>query len=114
MRNITKTDEGTVAWLKPSGNSPVQKRKITRIWENANSYEFKYDRSQFADLKHMSYMHDGEGFSPETYRDVLSHWKITETIARYDQPLNFWREIKVSLIRGIHLIMERMEFNFKS
>ena len=107
MRNITKTDEGTVAWMKPSDNSPVQKRKILRIWEDADSYEFKYGGW------HVS-ITDKDGFSFSTYRDNLSSWKIAETISRYDQPLNFWRELKISLVRGIHLLMERIEFNFKN
>lgn len=90
MRNITKTDEGTIAWVKtanPFDKSAVQKRKITRIWEDADSYEFRYR---------------------------ISDWQIAETIARYDQPLNFWREIKIGAIRIVHLIFERLEFNFKN
>ena len=107
MRKITKTDEGTVAWMKSYDNSAIQKRKILRVWEDADSFEFKYGNWD-------SSIADKDGFSYSTYRDTLSQWKIAETIARYDKPLNFWREIKTALIRGIHLLMERMEFNLKS
>lgn len=115
MRNITKTDENTVVWLKSTRcRSAVQKVKIIRVWEDADSYEFKYDRSEYVGRPTYKFMHDEDGFSPDTYRDIISGHKITETIARYDKPLNFWREIKVMLIRGIHLLMERMEFNLKN
>lgn len=109
MRTITKTDEGTIVWMKPNSESesPVQKRKILRIWEDADSFEFKYGNWNAP-------IADEEGFSFSTYRDCLSGWKIAETISRYDQPLNFWREIKTALIRGIHLLMERMEFSLKN
>ena len=110
MRNITKTDEGTIVWAKPTNpydKSPVQKRKIIRVWEDADSYEFRYGNWD-------SCIADENGFSHTTYRDALSSWKIVETIARYDQPLSFWRELKIGAIRVVHLILERLEFNFKN
>lgn len=107
MRKITKTDENTVVWMKPDGNSAIQKRKILRVWEDADSFEFKYGNWD-------SPVADKDGFSYSTYRDVTSRWQIAETIARYDQPLNFCREIKIAAIRVIHLFMERMAFNLKN
>lgn len=110
MRNITKTDEGTVVWVKtvnPYDKSAVQKRKIVRVWEDADSYEFKYGDWEPP-------ICDSEGFSNTTYRALLSDFQIAETIARYNQPLDFWRELKISLIRVVHLVMERLEFNFKN
>lgn len=107
MRNITKTDEGTIVWAKSNCQSPVQKRKIIRVWEDADSYEFKYGDWEPA-------ICGSDGFSDTTYRDTLSRWKIAETIARYDQPLSFWRELKIGAIRVFHLILERLEFNFKN
>ena len=114
MRHITKTDEGTAAWMKPSGpNSPVMLRKIVKVWEDADSYEYKSDRRHYLNNGKYSFMHDGEGWSEEVFQDVTSRWKIAETVSRYNQPLSFWREIKLAAIRGIHLLLERMEFNLK-
>ena len=114
MRNITKTDEGIAAWMKPSGpNSPVMLRKIVKVWEDADSYQYKSDSRHYLNNSKYSFMHDGEGWSEEVFQDVTSRWKIAETVSRYNQPLSFWREIKLAAIRGIHLFMERMEFNFK-
>ncbi len=108
MRNITKTDEGTIVWAKPiNDRSPVQKRKIIRVWEDADSYEFRYGNWEPA-------ICDPDGFSNTVHRSVLSEWKIAETIARYDKPLSFWRELKIGAIRVVHLILERLEFNFKN
>lgn len=83
MRNITKTDEETIVWGKPNRKSTVQKRKIIRVWKDADSY----------DLKH-----------------CWDHYLGNE----YDQPLSFWRELKIGAIRVVHLILERLEFNFKN
>jgi len=107
MRKITKSDEGAVVWVKPNSRSAIQKRKILRVWEDADSYEFKYGNWE-------SSIADKDGFSHSTYRDITSHWQIAETISRYDQPLDFWREIKIGAIRMVHLIMERLEFNLKN
>jgi len=110
MRNITKTDEGTIVWVKttnPYDKSAVQKRKIIRVWEDADSYEFKYGNWEPA-------ICGPDGFSDTTYHSPLSDWQIAETIARYDQPLSFWRELKIASVRLVHLIMERLEFNFKN
>lgn len=110
MRNIAKTDEGTVAWVKPTNKydkSAVLKVKILRVWEDADSLEFRYGNWSGC-------IADKDGFSLTTYRHPASEWQIAETISRYNQPLSFWRELKISLIRGIHLLMERMEFNFKN
>ena len=110
MRNITKSDEGTIVWAKPcfpNDQSPVQKRKILRVWEDADSYEFKYGDWAPA-------ICGSDGFSKKAYCSSLSGWKIAETIARYDQPLNFWREVKIAVIRAIRLLMERLEFNLKN
>jgi len=115
MRNITKADEGTVVWMKPSNpNSSVMLRKIVRVWEDADSYQYKSDRKQYIGDNKSSFMHDGEGWSKEVFEDTISRWQIAETIARYDQPLNFWREIKIAVIRLVHLTMERFEFNLKN
>lgn len=110
MRNITKTDEGTIVWVKPTNpydKSPVQKRKIIRVWEDADSYEFRYGDWE-------PIICGPDGFSDRTYRDISSSWKTVETIARYDQPLSFWRELKIGAIRVVHSILERFEFNFKN
>ncbi len=113
MKNITKTDEGTVVWAKPKSGA-VQKRKIIRVWEDADSYEFKYCWDHYLGNDGLKFMIDNDGFSRQSYQDVASNWKIAETIARYDQPLSFWRELKIVAIRVVHLILERLEFNFKN
>lgn len=107
MIPFSKSHEGCVVWVKPNSFGAVQKRKILKIWEDADSYEFKYGNWSEC-------IADKDGFSKTVYRDVLSHWKVTEVLTRYDKPLNFWREIKFAVIRTIHLILERIEFNLKN
>lgn len=107
MTKLSKTHEGCTVWVKPNSFSPVQKRKILKVWEDADSYEFKYGNWDES-------IADKDGFSKSTYRDVLSHWQVTEVLARYDKPLNFWREIKIAAIRVVHLVLERLEFNMKN
>lgn len=41
MIPLSKIHEGCVVEVK-SFNSAVQKRKIIKVWEDADSYEFKY------------------------------------------------------------------------
>ena len=107
MTPLSKIHEGCIVEVKPKGNSVIQKRLIVKVWEDANSYEFKYGDWETC-------IADENGFSKGTYRDTTSEWSVSEVLARYDKPLNFWREIKFAAIRIIHLILERMEFNLKN
>lgn len=108
MTKLSKTHEGCIVELKSTiCSSAAQKVKILRVWEDANSYEFKYGNWSPC-------IADEDGFSTNSYRGVLDQHAVTEVLARYDKPLNFWREIKIAAIRVVHLILERMEFNMKN
>lgn len=109
MVPLSKSHEGCVVEAKPlRSKSPIQRRKIVHVWEDADCFEFKYYWPHHMSLGTV----DAEGFSDTTYRDVTSDWVVIETLTRYNKPLNFWREIKFAAIRIVHLILERAEFNF--
>lgn len=107
MTPLSKSHEGCIVWVKPNSRSVIQKRKIIKVWEDADSYEFKYGNWSES-------IADKDGFSHSTYRDITSDWSVSEVLTRYDKPLNILTEIKFAIIRTIHLIMERMEFNLSS
>lgn len=107
MIPLSKTHEGCIVEVKPKARSAIQKRLIVKVWEDADSYEFKYGNWSEC-------IADENGFSKGTYRDITSEWSVSEVLTRYDKQLNFWCEIKFAAIRIVHLILERMEFNLKN
>lgn len=110
MTPLSKSHEGCIVEVKPlNSKSSIQRRKIVKVWEDGDCFEFKYYWPH-----HIAMGISKNEFSDTNYRDTTSDWAVVETLTRYDKPLNILTEIKFAIIRTIHLIMERMEFNLSS
>ncbi len=104
MTPLSKIHEGTRVWVKSNRcQSAATEMKIVRVWEDADSFEFKYGDWSPS-------IADKDGFSKSTYRGLLSGYDVAETVARWNEPVSFWRETKIVGINLLHGIMGRWGF----